>query len=195
METGVIVLIFTSIFVCLFFYFLLKENSEIKNLRKNYTELSFTQIKDLILKLRRDGVYVDDNLIDKISLHFNLQSGELINEVRLMNNEAIKPIINKESVLSSEPTAGDFLIDAGLDFKSLLNTFIFLIILEIILLFMAFISSNRPSDFNYTANSNSSNIWWFLMIILALIFGIYSIVIAYSGCNNLIKAGKKMKSM
>ena len=195
METGIIILIFTSIFVCLFFYFLLKENSEIKNLRKNYTELSFTQIKDSILKLRRDGVYVDDNLINKISLHFNLQSGELINEVRLMNNEAIKPIIKKESVLFSEPTSGDFLINAGLDLKSVLNTFIFLLIIEIILGFMAFIISERPSDVNYISNSNSSMGLKFLMIILALIFGVYSIVKAYSGYNNLIKAGKKLNSI
>ena len=158
METSTIIII--SLLVIIFggfYYFLIKGNSELNNLRKIFTKLSLTQIKELLLKLKRDGVIVDDELINKISLHFNLQPGELINEVRLMNNEVIKPI-----------TVGDLLINAGSDLKSVLNTTFFFLLIVIILFVLIFLSCKIPSTYDYSSNNNFFLGWGILMGILFL---------------------------
>ena len=103
-----------TIFIAAIFYLLLKENVEVKKLRKNFTTMSVEDIKYLILKLSKDGIFINEDIFNKINTHFNLQNDELKYLLRQMN-----PDVNSSNSLI---TVGDFLIKAGSDLRSVLNT-------------------------------------------------------------------------
>ena len=65
-----------AVFVAIIFYLILKENGEVKNLRKNFTTMSIDDIKNLILKLSKDGIFINEDIFNKINTHFNLQNDE-----------------------------------------------------------------------------------------------------------------------
>lgn len=165
-----------AIFVAAIFYLILKENVEVKNLRKNFTTMSIEDIKNLILKLSKDGIFINEDIFIKINTHFNLQNDELKYSLRQMN-----PDVNSSNSLI---TVGDFLIKAGSDFKSALNTIFigsgFLLILTI------------PAYLAYKENDRQF-FFMFIIIISLIVFVLFIYVISfqYTGFNALIKAGKK----
>ena len=134
-----------AVFVAIIFYLILKENGEVKNLRKNFTTMSIEDIKNLILKLSKDGIFINEDIFNKINTHFNLQNDELKYSLRQMN-----PDVNSSNSLI---TVGDFLIKAGSDLKSVLNTIFiasgFLLILTIPA-YLAYKENDKQSFFMFT---------------------------------------------
>jgi hypothetical protein len=84
-------------------------------------------------------------------------------------------------------TVGDFLIKAGSDLKSALNTIFigsgFLLILAI-LAAMAYYKGDNQSGF----------VFIIIILTIAIVLFIYVIIFQYKGFNALIKAGKKFNS-
>ena len=58
-----------AIFLAAICYLILKENVEVKNLRKNFTTMSIEDIKNLILKLSKDGIFINEDIFNKINTH------------------------------------------------------------------------------------------------------------------------------
>ena len=168
-----------AIFLAAICYLILKENVEVKNLRKNFTTMSIEDIKNLILKLSKDGIFINEDIFNKINTHFNLQNDELKYLLRQMN-----PDLNSSNSLI---TVGDFLIKAGSDLKSVLNTIFiasgFLLILTI------------PAYLAYKENDRQF-FFMFIIIISLIVFVlfIYVIIFQYRGFNALIKAGLTLKN-
>ena len=165
-----------TIFIAAIFYLLLKENVEVKKLRKNFTTMSVEDIKYLILKLSKDGIFINEDIFNKINTHFNLQNDELKYLLRQMN-----PDLNSSNSLI---TVGDFLIKAGSDLKSVLNTIFiasgFLLILTI-----------SAAMAYYKGDNQSGFVFIIIILTIAIILFIYVISFQYTGFNALIKAGKK----
>jgi hypothetical protein len=170
-----------TVFIATIFYLILKENGEVKNLRKNFTTMSIEDIKNLILKLSKDGIFINEDIFNKINLHFNLQNDELRYSLRQMNPDP--DINNPYSII----TVGDFLIKAGSDFKSALDIIFigsgFLLILTIPAI-MAYKENDKQSFFISTI----------IISLIAIVLFIYVIIFQYKGFNALIKAGKKFNS-
>ena len=164
-----------TVFIATIFYLILKENGEVKNLRKNFTTMSIEDIKNLILKLSKDGIFINEDIFNKINTHFNLQNDELKYLLRQMN-----PDVNSSNSLI---TVGDFLIKAGSDLRSVLNTIFigggFLLILTI------------SAILAYIENEKTLLISTIIIFLIAIVLFIYVIIFQYRGFNALIKAGKK----
>ena len=168
-----------AIFLAAICYLILKENVEVKNLRKNFTTMSIEDIKNLILKLSKDGIFINEDIFNKINTHFNLQNDELKYSLRQMN-----PDVNSSNSLI---TVGDFLIKAGSDLKSVLNTIFiasgFLLILTI-----------SAAMAYYKGDNQSGFVFIIIILTIAIILFIYVISFQYTGFNALIKAGLTLKN-
>ena len=168
-----------TIFIAAIFYLLLKENVEVKKLRKNFTTMSVEDIKYLILKLSKDGIFINEDIFNKINTHFNLQNDELKYSLRQMN-----PDLNSSNSLI---TVGDFLIKAGSDLRSVLNT-IFIgigcLLSLCIPLRMAYIENDRLII----------GIVVIIMSLILIVLFIHFTIFQYKGFNALIKAGLTLKN-
>jgi hypothetical protein len=174
------IVIFTILILAFayFFYKEFSENSELKTLRTQYTKLSLEKVIGTINKLKKDGIAIPDELLQTLSLHFNIEKEQLLikNQTDMTENESI----------------GNNLINAGRCLKSVITASIVCAVFEIFLLAVSIIGSEYKSGLSAEEAYNKDQNIYIIMAFIALFYFIFFLYQTYSGYNYIIKAGRKM---